>query len=121
MIKHVEYFANKLPIGFPALIFGILFNQKNDIVIVEDEISVLLSLLNFSFNIFVGKHVPDIILPNFSNFDESDLTAGDNGIEVSIMFEPIRSLILNVIMPESKFLQVMNPKVVDTYTSQDAI
>ena len=35
-VKHVESYAiKKNSIGFPSLIFGILFNQKNNIVCIE--------------------------------------------------------------------------------------
>lgn len=79
----------------------------------EDEIGVPHSLLNFSYMWFVGKHVPNIVLPNIPNFDESDLNTGENVLDVPPMSGPIRSHLLKFIMQESKAWQ----EIVDTSTT----
>lgn len=46
-MKHVESYVNKLPIGFPSLICGILANQKKNIVTSDDEVGIIPSVINF--------------------------------------------------------------------------
>lgn len=88
MVK-VKNYAIELHIGFPYLIFGFLNDQKHEIVFAEDEIDVPPSLLNFSYKLFVEKYIPNIILHNISNFEESGLAIGGNVLDVPLMYEPI--------------------------------
>lgn len=138
MDKHVESYGIKLPIGFLSLICGIFINKKHDIVSIEDEIVVHLRLVSFSYKLFAGKHVLDIVLLNIPHLDEYDLTANINVLDVPPMFGPFIIHILKVLMQESKVLkliidvsstrkgvvkkliQMFNPKVVDASSSQAA-
>lgn len=86
------------------MICGILIKQKHDIVTIEDEIDVSHSLLYFSYKLFARKHVLDIVLPDFTNFDESYLIASDNGPKASPKYAHVRSHLLNILMQKSKAL-----------------
>lgn len=61
-MKHDESSAVKLPIGFPFLICGILANQKKDIMTSDEEVGVVSCVLNFSYKVFVMKHIVDVVL-----------------------------------------------------------
>lgn len=41
LMKHVEYYVVKLPVGFPSLTCRILSNQKKDIVTSDNEVGVI--------------------------------------------------------------------------------
>lgn len=103
---------------------------------IEDEIVVHLRLVSFSYKLFVGKHVLNIVLLNIPHLDEYDLTANRNVLDVPPMFGPFIIHILKFLMQESKALkliidvssttkgmvkkliQMFNPKVVDASSSQ---
>lgn len=48
--------------------------------------------------LFVGKHAPDIFLPNILNIDEYNLVVDENMINVPLMYEPIISYLLKVLI-----------------------
>lgn len=64
----------------------------------EDIIGVPPSLLNFSYKIFIGKHVLDIVLPNLPNFDEFGLTTSESVLQVPSMYGPFRGHLFYVLM-----------------------
>lgn len=64
----------------------------------EDIIGVPPSLLNFSYKIFIGKHVLDIVLLNLPNFDEFGMTIGESVPEVPSMSGPFRGHLFYVLM-----------------------
>lgn len=72
---------------------------------VKDEIWVSPSLLNFSYKLFAGKHVLDIVIPNIPSIDESDIEFGESVIIVPPMSILVGSHLLKVLMQESKVLQ----------------
>lgn len=55
VLKQNESYAIKLPIGFPALIFGILISQRLDIINREDVEGASDSQLNFSYPCLLGE------------------------------------------------------------------
>lgn len=95
----------KIPIEFLYLCSSISFGQKTDIITTEDEIGVDLSLLNFNYNLFVGKYAPYIMLPNVTGIDESDLAIDKNILDVTPMYRPMRSHILKALLYEAKGLE----------------
>lgn len=76
----------KLPVDFPSLIFCVLIKKKPDISSVEDVTGVNPCYLNFSYNLFFGNHIPDIVLSKIQNFDIRYLTIKGNLPEVSPTF-----------------------------------
>lgn len=98
VVKQAKSYAIKLPVDFPFLISGILINKKHDIVSAKDEIGVSLSLLNFTYKLFFKKLVPNIVLPNISNIDKSDMVFVDNMIDVPPKYRMVRSHTLDVLM-----------------------
>lgn len=78
----VIHHAIQLLVGFPSLIYGFLINQKHDIMLVDDELGVPHNLLNFSCKLCVGKHVSYIVLHNIPHYDEPDLAASEDVLEV---------------------------------------
>lgn len=55
----------KFPIAFSSLICDILINQKSHILTSDDVIGVPPSPLNFSYKLFGGKYVQNIVLRTF--------------------------------------------------------
>lgn len=90
-LKKINDYGIIFPIGVPSHICGIFTIQKHDIIFGEAEISVPLSVLNFSYKLYVRKHVPDIVPHNFPHFDKSDLAAGENILDVPLMYEHVRN------------------------------
>lgn len=84
--------CHKLSIGFISLTSDILIKQKYDIMIDEDEINVPHSLLNFSYKLFVRKHVLQVILPNILHFYEFDIDKGESVLNVLPTYGHVRSL-----------------------------
>lgn len=62
-------------------------------------------MLNFSYKLFAGKHVLDIVIPNIPNINESDLEFSESVIIVPPMSILVGSHLLKVLMHESKVLQ----------------
>lgn len=62
-VNHVESYDFKLPIRFPSLICCIWSNQNNDILICDYKVGVSSSVFNFSYKLFIGKHVIGIVIP----------------------------------------------------------
>lgn len=89
ILKQIKYFAIKFPIAFPSFIVDILVKQKLDILTVEDIVRIPMSPLNFSYILFVGKHVSSIVLSNILNFGEAHLSICFNILEV----HPCRELL----------------------------
>lgn len=46
-------------------------SPKNNIVISEDKVDVALTVLNFNYKLFIGKHVADNAIPNIALVVES--------------------------------------------------
>lgn len=51
----------------------------------ESEIGVPLTMLNFSYKLYVRKHVPDINPHNIPYFVESDMVIGENILDLPLM------------------------------------
>lgn len=98
------FYAIELQIGVLSHIYGILFIQKHDIVSSEDKTGVPLCLLNFCYKTFTEKHVSYIVIPNIIHFDEFDLVASRNFLDVPQFYGPVRSHFLKVIRQETKAL-----------------
>lgn len=80
-VKKNSDYSTILPIRVPSHIFGVLINQKHDIMIGEADIGVPLSQLNLSHKMYVL----DIALHNILHVDKSDLDAGGNVIDVPLI------------------------------------
>jgi hypothetical protein len=61
-MKHAGSFSVKGPIAFPSLICGIVLNQFPHILTDNDFVKRRESPLAFSYKLFQGKHVPDIVM-----------------------------------------------------------
>ena len=61
-IKHAGTYAIKMPIAFPSLICGIILNKHPGILSGNDVVCKRESALILHFKLFLGKHVPDIVL-----------------------------------------------------------
>lgn len=113
-----------------------LLKQKYDILTFEDVVEVPSILLNFSYSLFAGNHVLNIVLPNFPDFGIAYLTIGAKLPEVPYMSGAPRGHLLNEVMHVSKtpydliissinrkskiddLIRLMNPKVFESFTSQ---
>lgn len=101
----VIHHAIKLLVGFPYLIYGFLINQKHDIMLVDDELGVPHNRLNFSYKLCVGKHVSYIGLHNIPHYDEPDLAASEDVLEVPPKYGPVKRHMIKVLMQEFENLQ----------------
>lgn len=54
-----------------------MIKKKHDILTSDKVVGIPSNPLNFTYILFTGKHVPDIVLPNLLNFGESVLSTGD--------------------------------------------
>ncbi|XP_050908966.1 uncharacterized protein LOC127122714 [Lathyrus oleraceus] len=61
-MKHAGSFSVKGPIAFPSLICGVVLNQFPNILTENDFVRRRESPLAFSYKLFLGKHVPDIVV-----------------------------------------------------------
>lgn len=77
-LKKISDYVIILPIEVLSHVYGVLINKKHDIVFCEVGIGVPLSVLNFSYRLYVKKHVPDIALLDIPYFEKFNLTAGGN-------------------------------------------
>ncbi|CAI8609311.1 unnamed protein product [Vicia faba] len=103
-------------IGVPSHISVIFTIQKHNIVFGEADIDVPLGLLNFSYKLYVRKHVPNIAPHNIPHFNKSDLVVGGNS---QIHKEN------NDVIPENNFVSneyhVHEDVEVDTIVAQDGV
>lgn len=90
-VNHVESYVVKLPFAFSFLICGILNTQKNDILTSYDKISVASSVLNFSYKLFVQKHVNNIEIPIIVLVDETSMGFDEETLDVSPLSGPVRN------------------------------
>ncbi|XP_050889545.1 uncharacterized protein LOC127094811 [Lathyrus oleraceus] len=61
-LKHPSTFAVKMPITFPSLICGIVMSQHSGVLINSDATSKRESSISSHYRLFVGTHVPDIVM-----------------------------------------------------------
>ncbi|XP_050920033.1 uncharacterized protein LOC127137631 [Lathyrus oleraceus] len=61
-LKHAGRFSVKGPIAFPFLICGIVLNQFPNILTENDSVKKRDSPMSFNHQLFLGTHVPDIIM-----------------------------------------------------------
>ncbi|XP_050902478.1 uncharacterized protein LOC127114129 [Lathyrus oleraceus] len=61
-LKHAGSFSVKGPIAFPSLICGIVLNQFPNILIENDYVKKRDSPMSFNHKLFLGTHVPDIVM-----------------------------------------------------------
>lgn len=61
-MKHIAYYAVKMPITFPSLIYGVILSQHSSIIINSDSTCKRVPLLSFHYRLFACKHVPDIVV-----------------------------------------------------------
>ncbi|XP_050909716.1 uncharacterized protein LOC127123550 [Lathyrus oleraceus] len=61
-LKHAGSFSVKGPIAFPSLICGIVLNQFPNILTENDSVKKRDNPLSFSHKLFLGTHVPDIVM-----------------------------------------------------------
>ncbi|XP_050919314.1 uncharacterized protein LOC127136839 [Lathyrus oleraceus] len=61
-LKHVGSFSVKGPIAFPSLIYGIVLNQFPNILTENDSVKKRDSHMSFNHKLFLGTHVPDIVM-----------------------------------------------------------
>lgn len=61
LLRHVDSFAIKLPICFPCLLSGFLIAQCPSVLGLSEGPSPDPSVLNLSYKLFQGSHVPDIV------------------------------------------------------------
>lgn len=85
----ISDYGRIIPIGVPSHIYGVLINQKYDFVFSEVGIGVPFSVLNFSYRLYVKKHVPDIALHDIPYSDKFDLAADGNVLDIPLMYGPI--------------------------------
>lgn len=92
ILKQPGFYGVKLHIAFPFLITWVMMKQKPNILIFEDVASVSESLLNFSYKLFIGNHVPYIVLPNLPDFGIIKLTTCGNMPKVLHMSETAKDI-----------------------------
>lgn len=102
-----------LPIGVPSHMYGIFTIQNHDIVLGKVEIGLPISVLSFSYKLYVRKHVLDTIPHNTPHFDKSNLVVGENVLNVLLMYGPIRNhpLIQNIVANETQETNLGNQYV----------
>ncbi|XP_050897942.1 uncharacterized protein LOC127104839 [Lathyrus oleraceus] len=61
-LKHAGSFSVKGPIAFPSLICGIVLNQFPNILTENDFVKKRDSHMSFNHKLFLGTHVPDIVM-----------------------------------------------------------
>ncbi|XP_050919017.1 uncharacterized protein LOC127136514 [Lathyrus oleraceus] len=61
-LKHAGSFSVKVPIAFPSLICGIVLNQFPNILTENDSVKKRDSPMSFNHKLFLGTHVPDIVM-----------------------------------------------------------
>ncbi|XP_050876128.1 uncharacterized protein LOC127079804 [Lathyrus oleraceus] len=61
-LKHAGSFSVKGPIAFPSLICGIVLNQFPNILTENDSVKKRDSHMSFNHKLFLGTHVPDIVM-----------------------------------------------------------
>ncbi|XP_050884377.1 uncharacterized protein LOC127087526 [Lathyrus oleraceus] len=61
-LKHAGSFSVKGPIAFPSLIYGIVLNQFPNILTENDSVKKRDSPMSFNHKLFLGTHVPDIVM-----------------------------------------------------------
>ncbi|XP_050908528.1 uncharacterized protein LOC127122192 [Lathyrus oleraceus] len=61
-LKHVGSFSVKGPIAFPSLICGIVLNQFPNILTENDSVKKRDNPMSFNHKLFLGTHVPDIVM-----------------------------------------------------------
>ncbi|XP_050919121.1 uncharacterized protein LOC127136627 [Lathyrus oleraceus] len=61
-LKHAGSFSVKGPIAFPSLICGIVLNQFPNILTENDFVKKRDSPMSFNHKLFLGTHVPDIVM-----------------------------------------------------------
>ncbi|XP_050916024.1 uncharacterized protein LOC127131131 [Lathyrus oleraceus] len=61
-LKHAGSFSVKGPIAFPSLICGIVLNQFPNILTENDYVKKRDSPMSFNHKLFLGTHVPDIVM-----------------------------------------------------------
>lgn len=88
-LKKISDYGIILPTMVPSHISGII--QKYDIMFGEAETGVPLSVLNFSYKLYVRKHVPHIVPHNIPHLDKSDLAYGEKFLDVPLMYRPLRN------------------------------
>jgi hypothetical protein len=62
-IRHAYALAIKLQIAFPCLIIGMILHRYPDILRPKEAPSKKPSPLSFDYKLFVGSHVPHIVIP----------------------------------------------------------
>jgi len=63
-MKHANSFPVKMPIAFPSLICGVILSQHPGIFSNSDVASKRESSLTLHYKMFVGTHVPNIVVPS---------------------------------------------------------
>ncbi|XP_050919703.1 uncharacterized protein LOC127137275 [Lathyrus oleraceus] len=61
-LKHARSFSVKDPIASPSLICGIVLNQFPNILTENDSVKKRDSRMSFNHKMFLGTHVPDIVM-----------------------------------------------------------
>ncbi|XP_050920360.1 uncharacterized protein LOC127137995 [Lathyrus oleraceus] len=61
-LKHAGSFSVKGPIAFPSLICGIILNQFPNILTENDSVKKRDNPMSFNHKLFLGTHVPDIVM-----------------------------------------------------------
>ncbi|XP_050897456.1 uncharacterized protein LOC127104309 [Lathyrus oleraceus] len=61
-LKHAGSFSVKGPIAFPSLIYGIVLNKFPNILTENDYVKKRDSPMSFNHKLFLGTHVPDIVM-----------------------------------------------------------
>ncbi|XP_050919118.1 uncharacterized protein LOC127136625 [Lathyrus oleraceus] len=61
-LKHAGSFSVKGPIAFPSLVCGIVLNQFPNILTENDSAKKRDSPMSFNHKLFLGTHVPDIVM-----------------------------------------------------------
>lgn len=80
-------------------------SPKNNIVISEDEVDVALSVLNFNYKLFIGKHVADNAISNIAPVVESAPRFDEEMLDVSPFLGIVISHILKDLIHEANILQ----------------
>lgn len=75
-LKHVSIFAVKMPIAFPSLICGIILSQHLGILINSDAESKRESHISLHYRLFLGTHVPNIVMTSSMETSSSILKDG---------------------------------------------
>ncbi|XP_038887175.1 uncharacterized protein LOC120077362 [Benincasa hispida] len=101
--RHIGSQATKVLSCFHRLICGILLAQKPNLLLNSDVPRPLISTLSFSYRLYQGKHVPDLV--------HTDVPVTENGPARKFLLTPCEKKMMHMLANESKDLGVLAQNV----------